>query len=53
MSLKYVIDGEIEQTIAMKLNEGLAFPDRIRIVRAELYTFNKRPRVKGMEGRHR
>lgn len=46
MSLKYMIDGEIEQTIAMKINEGLAFPDKIRIVRAELYTFNKKPREK-------
>ena len=46
MSIKYRIDNEIEQTIAMKINEELAFPDQISIVRAELYTFNKKPRAK-------
>ena len=46
MSIKYMIDEEIEQTIAMKINEDLSFPDKIRIVRAELFTFNKKPRAK-------
>ena len=52
MSLKYMIDGEIEQTIAMKINEGLAFPDKIRIVRRSFIPSIK-AQGKGVEGRHR
>lgn len=46
MSLVYKVEEGIEQTIAMKINEGLAFPEKIRIERAVLYTFNPKPREK-------
>ncbi|WP_215700240.1 enolase C-terminal domain-like protein [Clostridium sp. MCC353] len=42
----YKIDGIIEQNIGMKINEGLAFPDKIRIKKAVLYSFNRKPREK-------
>jgi L-alanine-DL-glutamate epimerase-like enolase superfamily enzyme len=42
----YTVDGEIRQNVAMKLNEGFSFPEKIRIVRAELYTFNRKKREK-------
>lgn len=46
MSLVYKTEEGIEQTIAMKINEGLAFPEKIQIKRAVLYTFNPKPREK-------
>ena len=42
----YNIDGVIEQNIAMKINEDLAFPDKVRIKKAVLYSFNKKAREK-------
>ena len=42
----YKIDGTIEQTISMKINEDLAFPDKIKINKAVLYSFNRKPREK-------
>lgn len=45
MSLEYMIDGQIRQVIRQKINEDMSFPDRIRIERAELYTFSPRPRA--------
>ena len=44
MSLVWKIEDGIEQTIAMKINESLAFPEKIRLKKAVLYTFNPKPR---------
>ena len=41
-----MVNGEIEQHIRMHINTGLAFDDKIRIVKAKLYTFNPKPREK-------
>ena len=45
-TIKYMVNGEIEQHIRMHINTGLAFDDKIRIVKAKLYTFNPKPREK-------
>jgi len=45
MSLIYNIDDNIKQTIAMKINENMAFPDKIKIKKAVLYTFKPKPRA--------
>ena len=44
MGFVYSIDKDIHQTIAMKINEGLAFPEKIKLQKAVLYTFNAKPR---------
>ena len=44
MSLEYMIGGKIRQVISQKINEDLAFPEKIRIVKAEYYTFVPQPR---------
>ncbi len=44
MSLEYMINGNIRQVIRQKINEELAFPEKIRIVKAEYYTFKPQPR---------
>ena len=43
---QYQMEPGIVQTIQMKLNQGLAFPDPIVIRKAELYHFHPQPREK-------
>ena len=43
---QYQMEPGIVQTIQMKLNQGLAFPDPIVIRKAELYHFRPQPREK-------
>lgn len=43
---QYQMEPGIVQTIQMKLNQGLAFPDKIVIRKAELYHFHPQPREK-------
>lgn len=43
---QYQMEPGIVQTIQMKLNQGLAFPDKIVIRKAELYHFRPQPREK-------
>lgn len=42
----YKINETMEQNIAMKINENMAFPDKLKIQKAVLYTFNRKPREK-------
>lgn len=44
--LRYQMEPGIIQTVAMKINEDLAFPEKIRIRKAELYHFKPQPRAK-------
>ena len=44
MSLEYMIDGQFRQVIRQKINEDLAFPEKIRIEKAELSVYSPRPR---------
>ncbi len=46
MTMKYIIDGEIEQHIRMHINEGFSFPEKIKIVKAELFSFKPGKREK-------
>ena len=46
MIQQYEMEPGIVQTIQMKLNEGLAFPDSIQIRKAELYHYRSQPREK-------
>ena len=40
----YSINGEVDQHICMKINEDFAFPEKIKLTRAVLYTFQPKPR---------
>ena len=40
----YSINGEVDQHICMKINEDFAFPEKIKLARAVLYTFQPKPR---------
>ena len=44
MALEYMVNGTYRQVIRQKINEDLAFQEKIRIVKAELITFNEKPR---------
>ena len=46
MTLLWRIADRIDQQISMKINEELAFSERFRIERAELYSFRELPRRK-------
>ena len=41
---EYRVNGEYRQVIRQKINEDMAFPEKIRIMKAELFLFNEKPR---------
>ncbi len=44
MHPEYLVNGKYRQVIRQKINEGMAFPETIRIMKAELFLFNDKPR---------
>lgn len=44
MSVCYSINGEVEQTIRMKINEEFVFSEKIKLMKAVLYTFRPQKR---------
>lgn len=45
----YSINGEVDQHICMKINEDFAFPEKIKLTRAVLYTFQPKTAQTGVE----